>query len=110
MRVPRDEWIAMKIPSKLNTFKVWGFVRANYCDAMTAKGICPKRCQSCEPALKETIMKLNRPGIKKPVGLLIFLLRELVAKKQEEAHPEDPVERDRYDPQVDPFDEFLDKL
>lgn len=100
----------MDIKSPVNTYRTWGFIQANYCDAMTAKQLCPKKCWECEPKLKEAIEKINRPDVKKPIGLLIYVLRELVAKAQEEVHPETPVQRDRYDPQTDPFDKLLEDL
>ena len=110
MRVPRDEWVEMGIKGPVKSYQTWGFVRANYCDAMTAKQLCPKKCWECEPKLKEAIEKISRPDVKKPIGLLIYVLRNLVAQAQEEVHPEGPVERDPYDPQKDPFDEFLEEL
>jgi hypothetical protein len=110
MRVSREDWVAMQIKTSINTWRVWGFVRQNYCDTMTAKELCPKKCWECEPKLKEAIEKINRPDVKKPIGLLIYVLRELVAKAQEEVHAKDPVKRDRYAPQEDPFDKFLEEL
>jgi hypothetical protein len=110
MRVPKDAWIDMHIKTPISTWQTWGFVRANYCDTMTAKSLCPKKCWECEPGLKEAIEKLNRPDIEKPIGLLIYALRELVAKMQEKFHPEGPVERDRYESQKDPFQTFMEDL
>lgn len=110
MRIPKDEFVAMHISSPINYWTTWGFVRANYCDAMTAKGLCPKKCTVCEPHLKEAIERTNRKDVKKPIGLLIFALRELVAKMQEELNPERSVERDRYEPQKDPYQDLLEEL
>lgn len=110
MRVPKDEWVAMQIESSINTWRVWGFVQANYCDPMTARQLCPKKCWECEPNLKEAIEGINRPDVKKPIGLLIYVLRGLLAKAQEHAHPESPLERDKFDPQEDPFDKLLEEL
>lgn len=110
MRVNRDEWVAMQIKSQIGTWRVWGFVQANYCDPMSARGLCPKKCWECEPKLKEAIEGIDRPDVKKPIGLLIYVLRELLAKMQEEVHPEGPLKRDKYDPQEDPFDKLLEDL
>lgn len=108
MRIPKEEWIDMHIKSPVDFWRTWGFVRANYCDPMSARDLCPKKCWECEPGLKETIEKLNnRKDIDRPIGLLIYSLRELLAKKQEEAHPEDGVERDKYEPQENPFEKFM---
>ena len=110
MRVPKEEWVEMKIKSPVNKYRTWGFVRANYCDPMTARGLCPKKCWECEPKLREAIERTNRDDVKKPIGLLIYVLRGLLAQQQEEQHPEGPIERDKYDPQKDPFDELLEEL
>jgi hypothetical protein len=110
MRVPKEEWVRMGIKSPVDFWQSWGFVRANYCDPMTARDLCPKKCWECEPHLKEAIEKTNRPDVKKPVGLLIYALRELLARQQERIHPEKSVERDKYDPQENPYDKFLEDL
>ena len=110
MRVDKTEWVTMQIKSQINTWRVWGFVQANYCDPMVARGLCPKKCWECEPKLKEAIEGIDRPDVKKPIGLLIYVLRELLAKAQEEEHPEGSVQRDKYDPQEDPFDKLLEGL
>ena len=110
MRIPKEEWQAMNIKSPINKWKMWGFVRANYCDSMTAKSLCPKKCWECEPYLREAIEKMNGKDIKKPIGLLIYILRNLVAQQQELANPSTSVDRDKYKPQANPFDELLKDL
>lgn len=110
MRIPKGEWGAMEISTPINKWKTWGFVRGNYCDPMTARGLCPRKCWECEDRLRNAIEPTVRRGVDKPVGLLIWVLKEAVAIAQEEYHPEEPVKRDRYEPQVDPFDKFLEDL
>lgn len=110
MRISRPDWIHYDIKVPIDKFLAWGFVRSNYCDPMTAQSLCPKKCWECIPRLKRNLEGMFVKDRKRVVGLVIWILRRALAEAQEELREKPPIERDKYEDQVDPIDAFLEEL
>jgi hypothetical protein len=118
MRIPKPIWedLNLPMPRGINPWVAWGTVGKNFCVTNTARELCAQEqggdCRVCIPYLQHVFKELDKPGVNKPWGLFIWLLRDAAARLVDDSKklPDHKNEWGEAGAGDDPFGALLEEL
>lgn len=75
-------------PTSLHEGKVMYNLQDHYCTAMHMSGHCSEECRNCQLYLRDIIRQSESSEARNPYALMIYVIRETVAKIREHKEPQ----------------------